>query len=85
MAVVVVAAVAAAMVECHAAASLVAGWPREAFLVPEWLAVARVGAVLIGTDRAIGTAAIGAVAITGAGTIGAAATGIMVIIITAMM
>ena len=75
--VVVVAAVAASSVECHAAASLVAAWPRAA----------RVGAVLTGTavDRGIvtGTAA------TGTGVTGAAATGtattFMVIIITAMM
>lgn len=69
--VVVVAAVAAISAECHAAASLVAEWARAA----------RVGAVLIGTVPAIGTAAaagmavIGAVATTGMAIIGVATTG----------
>ena len=77
--------------ECHAAASLVAEWPRAASLVAECAPAARVGAVLIGTDRAIGTvpaigmAAIGTVAIIGAAKIGAATTGVMVIIIATMM
>ena len=56
VAAVVEAAVAALAAECHAAASLVAEWARAA----------RVGAVVIGTVPAIGTA----VATTGTATIG---------------
>ena len=68
---------AALAAECHAAASLVAEWPRAA----------RVGAVLIGTVPAIGTepTVIGTVTIIGMAIIGTATIGIMAIIITAMM
>ena len=61
------AAVAALAAECHAAGSLEAEWARAA----------RVGAVLIGTEAAIGTAptVIGAAATTGMARIGVATTG----------
>ena len=85
-----VAVVAALAAEWHAAA-LMAGCRAAASLVAGWARAARGGTALIGTVPAIGTAlaiigaAITAVAETGMVIIGTAITGIMGIIITAMM